>query len=228
MTDEGSGRGIEDEDDPFARPRWDVPWHAHVPGTLLCAAMAAAWLIAIPAGGMMAWGVSGAALAQGRFEGIALHMFAHGGPAHILMNGAALVAISGPLVARLGDLPGSWARYAALFVLSALAGAALYLLIHPHGAVPMLGASGAIYGLFGLFLRLPPEGETLMPIRSARMRRAGVQLVKDNLFLIALLTLPALLTGSGGGLAWEAHLGGFLFGLLAGPRFLPRHAAADY
>ena len=140
-------------------------------------------------------------------------------------NVTVLVAISGPLVARLGRPPESWARYAALSVLSALAGAALYLLAHPHGDVPMLGASGAIYGLLGLFLRLPPEGETLMPMRSARMRRAGIQLVKENLLFIVLLALPALLSGKGGGLAWEAHLGGILFGLFAGPRFLPRKAA---
>jgi membrane associated rhomboid family serine protease len=215
----------EGEEDEFGRAEWPVAWHAHVPAILLAAAMTAAWLIAVPSGGMMSWCLSGVALARGHFEGIALHMVAHGGLVHIVMNAIVLVAISGAIVARLGDPPASWARYAAVFVLSALAGAGLYLLIHPHGEVPMLGASGAIYGLVGLLLRLPPEGEALMPLRSARMRRAAVQLVKENLLLIVMLTLPALLSGKGGGLAWEAHLGGILFGLFAGARFLPRQPA---
>lgn len=217
--------GREDREDIFGPTQWPVPWHAHVPAILLAAAMTAAWLIAFPSG-MMSWGLSGAALARGHFEGIALHMVAHGGLVHIVMNVIVLVAISGAIVARLGDPPASWARYAALFVLSALAGAGLYLLIHPQGEVPMLGASGAIYGLVGLLLRMPPEGEAPMPLRSARMRRAAVQLVKENLLLIVMLTLPALLSGRGGGLAWEAHLGGILFGLFAGPRFLPRQPAS--
>ena len=210
-----------DEDDPFAQADWSVPWHAYVPAALLAAGMTAAWLLHFPRG-MASWGISAAALAEGRYETIALHMFAHGPLVHILMNMSALVAISGPLIARLGQPPAAWARYLALFVLSGLAGTACFLAIHPNGTLPMLGASGAIYGLLGLLLRLPPEPGPLLSLRTARMRKAVIRLIKDNIWLFVMLVLPALLLGGHAGLAWEAHLGAFLFGLFAGPLFLPQ------
>ena len=218
---------VEDEDD--LAWDWPIPWHAYVPGAALVAAMAVAWIAHmasglsawVASGGMAAWGVSGAALAEGRFETIGLHMFAHGGLAHILMNSAALFEISAPIVAGLGAGPKAWLRFLALFVLSGLAGMAFFLAVHPQGEVPMLGASGAIYGLVGLLLRQRAGGDGLVPIRSRRMRREAVRFLKDNLFLFVLLTVPALLAGQAGGVAWEAHLGGFLFGLLVAPRLFP-------
>jgi membrane associated rhomboid family serine protease len=215
-----------DDDDPFATDGWPVPWHAHVPGALLAAGMTAAWLLHFP-GGMREWGISGAALAEGRYETIALHMAAHGPLAHIVMNMAAIISIGGPLVTRFGPPPAAWLRFLTFFVLSGLAGSALYLAVHPHGTMPMLGASGALYGLIGLLLRLPPESGPLLSLRTPRMRQAVIALIKDNLWLFALLVLPALLLGAQGGLAWEAHLGGFLFGLFAGPLFLPKGESGE-
>ncbi|MEG3124819.1 rhomboid family intramembrane serine protease [Sphingomonas sp. GB1N7] len=214
--------GAEDfEERPGIDISWDVPWHARVPGAVLVAIMTLLWLAHIRTGGMGAWGVSGAALAEGRWWTVPLHMFAHGGAAHIAMNGVALFVLGGPLVARMGDPPLGWLRFLAVFLASGLAGMALFLAIHPHGVVPMLGASGAIYGLLGLLIRLPVEGEALMPIRSARTKAILFDLIKANAWLFVLLAIPALLLGQSGGLAWEAHLGGFLFGLFAGPWFLP-------
>jgi membrane associated rhomboid family serine protease len=209
---------VEQEDED-GEAFWPVPWHAYVPGAALAAAMALLWAAHALTGGMTAWAVSAAALAEGRFETVALHMLAHAGLLHLLMNSIVLVQIGGPVVARLGGIPGGWWRFLALFVLAGLAGMAVFLAFHPQGVVPMLGASGAIYGLLGLLIRLRATGEGLVPIRSRRMRRAAVQFVKDNLLLFVLLTLPALLAGRSGGVAWEAHLGGFLFGLFAAPLF---------
>lgn len=208
-------------EEPLVRIDWHVPWHAQVPGAVLAVAMTAAWLLHFPRG-MGAWGISGAALAEGRYETIALHMFAHGPLFHIVMNMMALVALGPPLVARLGTPPGAWLRFLAFFVASALAGTALYLALHPHGDVPMLGASGALYGLLGLLLRLPPEPGPLLSLRTPEMRKVAIELLKSNAWLFVMLALLALSSGGRGGLAWEAHLGGFLLGLLAGPNFLPR------
>jgi membrane associated rhomboid family serine protease len=216
---------IEEEDD-WTKVLWPVPWHAHIPGALLLTGMSTAWLLCRPEG-MAAWGISGAALAEGRYETIALHMAAHGPLVHLWMNMAVLVAISGPLVARLGRPPAAWGRYLALFVLGGLAGTALFLALHPQGRVPMLGASGAIYALFALKLRLPLEPGPLLSVRTPDMRREVKALIIENVWLFLLLTLAALLSDGQGGLAWEAHLGGFLFGLFAGPYFLPRSARAD-
>ncbi|QQV76126.1 rhomboid family intramembrane serine protease [Sphingomonas aliaeris] len=203
---------------------WYVPASAHVPGAILIAVMAALWVAHIGTGGMVRWGVSAATLAAGRYDTIFLHMFAHGGAAHIAMNAVALAVLSGPLVARLGDPPGAWLRYYAMFLASGLAGMAMYVGLQPHGVMPMVGASGAIYGLLGLLIRLPREGEPLMPVLSRRTKAIVIGLVKSNAWLIVIFAVIPFLFGQSAGLAWEAHLGGFLFGLLAGPWFLPHDA----
>ena len=88
----------------------------------------------------------------------------------------------------------------------------------------MLGASGAIFGLAGFLVRYPYGADTPSPLWSRDTARAVGDFVKTNVILIVLLTVPALLQGQSGGVAWEGHLGGFLFGLLAAPLFVPRTA----
>jgi membrane associated rhomboid family serine protease len=152
-------------------------------------------------------------------------MFAHGGAMHLVMNMTVLAGIGPTLTSRLGRPPLNWVRFLLLFFLSGLAGAAFYLALHPVGTVPMVGASGALYGLIGLLVRTPADGGTVLDVKSRRIRRIGWDLVKQNAFLCALLGLIAWTSGTAGGLAWEAHLGGFLFGLCIGPMLLPRAAA---
>ena len=167
------------------------------------------------------------ALSQGRFETVFLHMFAHGGPMHLMMNLSALVGIGATLTSRLGAAPLNWLRFLSLFALGGLAGAALFLALHPAGTVPMVGASGGLYALVGLLIRTPPNGGAVLSVRSTRIRRIGWDLVTANLFLFALLALMAWASGTAGGLAWEAHLAGFLFGLFVGPKLLPSAATPE-
>lgn len=202
-----------------------IPWHAKAPGVVLAAIMVPVFVYDLFTGQIWHWGISGQAIAQERYDTILLHMISHGSIMHIMMNVGALLAIAPGLVMRLGPAPRSWLRFLTLFLGSGLAGAALYLMIHPFGHTPMVGASGAIYGLVGLLVRLPNKGEELLSFRSRKVRRMGVAMIKENIFLFALLALIAWSSGSSGGLAWEAHLGGFLFGFFVGPRFLPRPSA---
>lgn len=219
-------------DQPFVSQSTEpepLPWQAHVPSSLLGTVCVVAWvwhLAALGVDGMSDWGVSAATLSQRRFDTVVLHMFAHGGAIHLSMNVSMLAAIGGVLTSRLGPTPISWARFLMLFVCSGLSGAALYVLLHPAGTVPMLGASGALYGLLGLLIRAPVNGKGPLSVKSLKIRRISWGLVKQNVFLFALLAIMAWSNGTAGGLAWEAHLGGFLFGLLVGPKLLP-HAPAD-
>lgn len=89
----------------------------------------------------------------------------------------------------------------------------------------MVGASGALYGLIALFVRIPGNGAAPLSLRSGKIRRIGWELIKQNAFLFVLLAMMSWSSG-GGGLAWEAHLGGFLFGFFAGPKLLPRSVEA--
>jgi membrane associated rhomboid family serine protease len=217
---------------PFAfeplkqEPEPELPWHMKVPAAVLGAVCVVAFLWVDFTGGvdgMSRWGLSASALSEGRFETVFLHMFAHGGPMHLAMNTTALVGIGATLTSRLGRFPLNWLRFLVLFFLSGLAGGALFLALHPMGTVPMVGASGALYGLIGLMIRTPAGG-TVLAVKSREIRRVGWDPVKQNAFLFALLALIAWTSGTAGGLAWEAHLGGFLFGLCIGPKLLPRAA----
>ena len=84
----------------------------------------------------------------------------------------------------------------------------------------MVGASGAIYGLVGLllFMRLSDE---LDPVELRMMPHAALQFIRNNVIFLLLLLVSALLAGLSGGIAWEAHLGGFLFGFCVGPWLVP-------
>lgn len=85
----------------------------------------------------------------------------------------------------------------------------------------MVGASGAICGLWGAAARHAPDGG-VAPLRSAQVRGNIVLFTQMNVVLFLILFALVRLTDGVGGLAWEAHLGGFLFGLLLGPWFAPR------
>ncbi|MCB5424380.1 rhomboid family intramembrane serine protease [Altererythrobacter sp. CC-YST694] len=202
-----------------------LPLSAQWPGWALIAVMVAAFLLHLPRGAVMyEWAVSAQILRAGYWQNILLHMFAHAGFMHIAFNCMALASLSPHVAFRLGAGTNGWLRYLALFICCGLAGLAMFLAIHPDGDIPMLGASGAIFGFAGFLVRYPPGAPGTMPLWTRETGRALVDFVKTNLFLIAILTLPALLTGQGGGVAWEGHLGGFLFGLLAAPAFVRRPA----
>jgi membrane associated rhomboid family serine protease len=107
-------------------------------------------------------------------------------------------------------------RFLILFFVSALGGAAAYILINPASETGAVGASGAICGLFGAFflaVRPTPRAAFADP----QVRNAMVSFLAINVVLMALLPLP---------IAWEAHLGGFIAGALAYLVLAPRTRAA--
>jgi membrane associated rhomboid family serine protease len=63
--------------------------------------------------------------------------------------------------------------------------------------------------------------EELEPVELKMLLPALAQFVKSNVFFLLLLLVGGALAGMAGGIAWEAHLGGFLFGLCVGPWLLP-------
>lgn len=131
-------------------------------------------------------------VAEGQWYRLLTAMFLHGGYLHALFNMLSLWWIGGPLEAALGR-----ARFLALYFASGLAGSALtYLVAAPNQ--PSLGASGAIFGLFGATAVL--------------MRR-----LKQNMRpVIGLLVLNLILTFGWSGIAWQAHVGGLVAGVVTG------------
>ncbi|GGW20738.1 rhomboid family intramembrane serine protease [Streptomyces capoamus] len=135
-------------------------------------------------------GVQG--IAEGQYYRLLTAMFLHGGYVHILFNMLSLWWIGGPLEVALGR-----ARFLALYFVSGLAGSALtYLLAAPNQ--PSLGASGAIFGLFGATAVL--------------MRRLNY----DMRPIIALLVINLIFTFGWSNISWQAHIGGLVAGVVTG------------
>jgi membrane associated rhomboid family serine protease len=131
-------------------------------------------------------------VAEGEWWRLVTSMFTHEAIWHIAFNMLSLWWLGGPLEAALGR-----ARYLALYVVSGLAGSALtYLLAAPTTA--SLGASGAIFGLFGATAVL--------------MRR----LQNDMRPIIALLVINLIVTFGWSNIAWQAHIGGLVAGVIIG------------
>lgn len=132
-------------------------------------------------------------VAEGQWYRLVTAMFLHEAPWHIGFNMLGLWWLGGPLEAVLGR-----ARYLALYLLSGLAGSALtYWLAAPNQ--PSLGASGAVWGLLGATAVL--------------MRRLNY----DMRPVFVLLAINLVITfNPWGGIAWQAHIGGLIAGVLIG------------
>lgn len=164
--------------------------------------------------------MSWSALSDGRYETVALHMITHAGLIHLAFNATALWGIVPIVVGHLGRFPRNIVRFLVFFFLSGLAGAGAFLPFHMGGTTPMVGASGAICGLLGLLWRINPEDHGVLPLFSRRTWQLTKRFIADHFWPLVMFTLPAILAHREGGVAWEAHVGGLLFGLWAGPYFL--------
>lgn len=166
------------------------------------------------------------------------HMFLHGDVAHLLVNGAWLLAVGTVAARRVGPL-----RFLLLYVFSGLAGALVYYIFNSGALVVLIGASGAISGIMGAVFRLlfsaeTPEQRWLLsqnPMLVPRLGLAQVMMDRRAIFAVGFWLVINLVFAFGwsgvitdGKIAWEAHLGGFFFGLILfglfdpGPRVAPR------
>jgi membrane associated rhomboid family serine protease len=148
-------------------------------------------------------------------------MFMHGGLFHLGGNMLYLWIFGNNIEDKLGHL-----RFIIFYIFCGITAAYSHALIDPHSLTPMIGASGAISGILGAYLLLFP--------------RAGVYTVIFLGFFVQIVKIPALIVIgfwailqfiSGmvsvglvkqGGVAWFAHIGGFLIGLLTIKLWLPR------
>jgi membrane associated rhomboid family serine protease len=212
----------EGSNDLFTR-YWRVPWHAHIVPGVVAALIIVLSFSSSPAQ-MQSWALSWPAIYRHGIAVLALHLIAHGGVVHVLMNAAALLFVSGPVISRLGRPPLSWARYLYLFIGSGLSGGLLFLALHVGTAASMLGSSGAIFGILGALARIHPATGTVVSVRSVRTWMVAKLFIQNHALLVALVFALAILTNHPVGFAWEAHLGGMLFGFFAAPLFLPESA----
>ncbi|GGE59888.1 rhomboid family intramembrane serine protease [Actibacterium pelagium] len=160
----------------------------------------------------LSWGFVPAFVSEGaNLHGLFTSMFLHGGFMHLAGNMLFLWIFGDNLEDRMGHV-----GFLAFYIASGLFAAGCQYVAAPTSLVPMVGASGAIAGVMGGYLLLYPK--------------ARVDVLLILVILIRIITLPAwamlglwfgiqLLSGVGtsadtGGVAYWAHAGGFIAGLV--------------
>jgi len=143
-------------------------------------------------------------------------MFLHGGWLHLISNMLYLWIFGDNVEDRMGHF-----RYLVFYILCGVAAAFAHIITNQNSEIPTIGASGAIAGVLGGYLILYPF--------------ARIIVIFPIFFFLQLLKLPALLvlgfwfitqifqgtlslnveSSASGGVAWWAHIGGFIFGLIA-------------
>ena len=154
-------------------------------------------------------------------------MFLHGGWFHLLSNMWFLYIFGDNVEGRMGGT-----RYLIFYLLSGVAAVLLQTYLLPSSQVPMIGASGAIAGVLGAYLISFPHARiaSLVPI----------------LFIFTIIDVPAVIFlilwfifqlysglfamqgASASGIAWWAHIGGFIFGVLMVSFFARRTVYRSY
>lgn len=179
---------------------------------------------------IFAWGLIPARLISApstQWTTIFSAMFLHGGWFHIINNMWVLFIFGDNVEAGIGRM-----RFLFFYLLSGVAAGLLQTYVLPASQVPMIGASGAVAGVLGAYLILFPRSRiaSLVPI----------------LFIFTIIEIPAMLFlifwfvsqlysglfaiqgGSGSGIAWWAHVGGFGFGVLMVSFFRRRTTYRSY
>jgi membrane associated rhomboid family serine protease len=138
-------------------------------------------------------------------------MFMHGGWLHILGNMVYLWAFGPEVEDAMGRLP-----YLGFYLLSGLAASIAQIAAAPHSTVPNLGASGAIAGVMGAFLITYPRDQIRALVVFGWFIRITVipaVLLIGFWFLIQLFSqIGSVANVQSGGVAYMAHVGGFIFG----------------
>jgi membrane associated rhomboid family serine protease len=141
-------------------------------------------------------------------------MFMHGGWWHLISNMLALYIFGDNIEDRLGPF-----RYVLFYLFSGVAAGAAHLAAYSSSSLPTVGASGAIAGVLGAYLMLYPQARviTLVPVFYFLRIVELPALIYLGFWFISqlfngLFALSAAAFQSGG-VAWWAHIGGFVFGL---------------
>jgi membrane associated rhomboid family serine protease len=150
-------------------------------------------------------------------------MFMHGGILHIAGNMLYFWIFGNNIEDELGHV-----RFIVFYLFCGVVAAYSYALTAPSSTVPMIGASGAISGILGAYLLLFPKAR----VHTLIFFGIFIQIVQvPALIVIGFWAIIQLVSGlftegmqSQGGIAWFAHVGGFITGLATIKLWLPRRS----
>jgi membrane associated rhomboid family serine protease len=138
-------------------------------------------------------------------------MFLHGGFWHLLGNMWSLYIFGDNIEDRLGPL-----RYFVFYLLCGITSGFSHLIFNLNSNIPTIGASGAIAGVMGAYLILHPNAKilTLIPIIFIPWFVEIPAFFFLGLWFVIQFVSAAGSHGGIGGIAWWAHIGGFIFGII--------------
>ncbi len=177
---------------------------------------------------VMQWGLVPARFYQGeginRWVPVFTSMFLHGGWAHVISNMLALYIFGDNVEDRMGSL-----RYLIFYLATGFLAGLVHLWAYRSSTVPTIGASGAIAGVLGAYLVLYPLARviTLIPlffwfqiVEVPALFYLGIWFISQ--LFNGFLSLSVGSTFQSGGVAWWAHIGGFVSGLIMTLLLVPR------
>ena len=136
-------------------------------------------------------------------------MFLHGGWMHLIGNMLYLWIFGNNVEDVMGH-----ARFVVFYLLCGILAALSHAVTDPTSTVPMVGASGAISGVLGAYILLFPRAHVLVFMPGVGMMRVAAGVVLGLWFLMQLLSGGMSIGGPGGGVAFFAHIGGFVAGMV--------------
>lgn len=177
---------------PRGRPPRRVPTRGRTPVTFgLIALNVLVYLLQVADPSLTyRYGLLPLAVEAGQYERLLTSAFLHGGVLHLASNMLALFIVGAPLERVLGT-----GRYLAIYLGSALGGSLLALLLSPPDTLGV-GASGAVFGLFG----------ALVALRDRIGADIGGVVTLIGINLVISFALP--------GISWQAHIGGLVTGVV--------------
>ena len=147
-------------------------------------------------------------------------MFLHGGWMHLIGNMLYLWVFANNVEAAMGHL-----KFAVFYVLCGVAAVFAQVLPDASSQIPMIGASGAISGVLGAYILLYPQARVLVVVPIffiIQTLRIPAMYVLGVWFLMQLVS-SAMAGDQEGGVAFGAHIGGFVAGMLLVSLFKHRH-----
>jgi membrane associated rhomboid family serine protease len=145
---------------------------------------------------------------------IMLSMFMHGGWMHLIGNMLYLWIFGDNIEDRFGHL-----RYLVFYIACGWVATLAHAHLNPASGVPAIGASGAISGVLGAYLVLFPHARVLSLIPLGfytRIAEMPALLVLGLWFVLQFFSGVVSIGDTGGGVAWWAHIGGFVAGMVVG------------
>lgn len=160
----------------------------------------------------------------GQFVTLFTSMFMHAGPLHLLGNLLFLWTFGQKVEDALGHWP-----FLAFYLLAGVASALAHGLVNLGSPVPFLGASGAVSGVLGAYyIAFPHQRISVLVLFVIPMKLPALTLLFAWVLFQVVLGFGAMLGDEEGGVAYWAHVGGFVFGALAFKALAARGLARPY